>query len=117
MSERSSELLIGPCGPYSTSSSAHYAKIVQSSHYLVSSRVLFHQADWDQSAYEAIKMVHHYYHFDPSTTDLAGLFGFSILEVVGDDDRFETWEDSIEMTSTSDLGESGMHPLVSLILC
>ncbi|KAI3604075.1 hypothetical protein WG66_000849 [Moniliophthora roreri] len=63
---------------------------------------------WDQSAYEAIKMVHHHHHFDPSTVDLASMAGHSILELVGDDDRFETWEDSIEMTSTSDSQESGV---------
>uniref|UniRef100_A0A0W0G5L0 Uncharacterized protein n=2 Tax=Moniliophthora roreri TaxID=221103 RepID=A0A0W0G5L0_MONRR len=69
------------------------------------SEVRFLYAYWDQSVYEAIKMIHHYHHFDPSTIDLAGLFGYSILEVVGDDDQFETW-DSTEMTSTSDSGES-----------
>ncbi|ESK84651.1 hypothetical protein Moror_13287 [Moniliophthora roreri MCA 2997] len=61
---------------------------------------------WDQSAYEAIKMVHHHHHFDSSTTDLASMAGLPILEVVGDDDQFETWEDSTEITSTSVSRES-----------
>uniref|UniRef100_A0A0W0F032 Uncharacterized protein n=2 Tax=Moniliophthora roreri TaxID=221103 RepID=A0A0W0F032_MONRR len=61
---------------------------------------------WDQSAYEAIEMVHHYHHFDLSTTDLASMVGHPILEVVGDDDQFETWKDSTEVTSTSDSRES-----------
>uniref|UniRef100_A0A0W0GEP9 Uncharacterized protein n=1 Tax=Moniliophthora roreri TaxID=221103 RepID=A0A0W0GEP9_MONRR len=68
---------------------------------------------WDQSAYEAIKMVHHHHHFDPSTVDLASMAGHSILELVGDDDRFETWEDSIEMTSTSDSQESVDGPTLN----
>ncbi|ESK83271.1 hypothetical protein Moror_15057 [Moniliophthora roreri MCA 2997] len=44
---------------------------------------------WDQSAYEAIKMLHDYYHFDSTTTALADSVGLSILEVVGNDDQFE----------------------------
>ncbi|ESK83274.1 hypothetical protein Moror_15060 [Moniliophthora roreri MCA 2997] len=45
--------------------------------------------DWDQSAYEAIKMLHDYHHFDSTTTALADSVGLPILEVVGDDDWFE----------------------------
>uniref|UniRef100_A0A0W0G530 Uncharacterized protein n=2 Tax=Moniliophthora roreri TaxID=221103 RepID=A0A0W0G530_MONRR len=70
-------------------------------------------AHWDQSAYKAIEMVHHHHHFDSPTTSLAGLVGFLILKVVGDDDRFEAWEDSIEITSTSDSRESVDGPTLN----
>ncbi|ESK81763.1 hypothetical protein Moror_16733 [Moniliophthora roreri MCA 2997] len=46
-------------------------------------------ANWDQSAYEAIKLLHDHHHFDSTTTALAHSVGLSILEVVGDDDQFE----------------------------
>ncbi|ESK84647.1 hypothetical protein Moror_13290 [Moniliophthora roreri MCA 2997] len=69
------------------------------------SEMKYYYASWDQSAYEAIKMVYHHHHFDSSTTDLADLLGYPILEVVGDGDQFETWENSTEMTSTSDSRE------------
>ncbi|ESK82017.1 hypothetical protein Moror_8409, partial [Moniliophthora roreri MCA 2997] len=44
---------------------------------------------WDQSVYEAIKMLHDYHHFDSTTTVLADSVGLTILEVVGNDSQFE----------------------------
>ncbi|ESK85908.1 hypothetical protein Moror_2294 [Moniliophthora roreri MCA 2997] len=61
---------------------------------------------WDQSVYSAIRMLHHHHNFDPPMTDLAGLVGLPVLEVVGDEDRFEACKDSIEITPTSDSRES-----------
>jgi len=47
---------------------------------------------WSQAAYSAIHQLHVFKGFDPTTTDFARSLGFPILNVVGDEARFEEIE-------------------------
>ncbi|KAI3606077.1 hypothetical protein WG66_004005 [Moniliophthora roreri] len=60
---------------------------------------------WGPSHYETAEKVHRHCGFDPKTTDLTRSLGLPVLEVVGDDNRFqilEEWEDSYSPTSSSE---------------
>ncbi|ESK83570.1 hypothetical protein Moror_12083 [Moniliophthora roreri MCA 2997] len=47
---------------------------------------------WDCSAYDAMQKLSAFHGFDPMSTDFAQSLGFSIFEIVGDDDRFHDLE-------------------------
>jgi hypothetical protein len=54
---------------------------------------------WSLGHYNAVQKLHTSEGFDPTTTDFALSLGFPVLEVIGDQYRFE------------DLGESNSNPL------
>ncbi|ESK83599.1 hypothetical protein Moror_12060 [Moniliophthora roreri MCA 2997] len=58
------------------------------------SRIMVRHVWWDHSAYNAIQQLHISKGFDPRTLSLTQLLEFSILEVIGDEERFEELQDA-----------------------
>jgi hypothetical protein len=70
---------------------------------------------WSLAHYDAIQKLHISEGFDPTTTDFALSLGFPILEVIGDESRFEDLEDlSCDMLSPAE--PRGSFGLISYTL-
>ncbi|EEB89532.1 hypothetical protein MPER_12355 [Moniliophthora perniciosa FA553] len=66
---------------------------------------VWHQS-WDVNAYKAIEKLHSSKGFDPKTTDFARSLGHPLMQVVGDEDRFEHLEDSTSSATIADILDS-----------
>jgi hypothetical protein len=56
---------------------------------------------WDRDSYDSIHMVNRHEGFDPTSLDLAGSLGHTIMEVVGGNTRFEELKDNSEFHISS----------------
>ncbi|KAI3613050.1 hypothetical protein WG66_001563 [Moniliophthora roreri] len=66
-------------------------------------KIELYRHSWDVDHYKLVERLHLSKGFDLKTTDLARSFGYPLMQVVEDRDRFEGLEDSMSSTTIADI--------------